>query len=512
MTRAYVYNRVSTDQQESSGTSLGTQRDNCLQYCQDRGYTVSQAYQEAYSGLKLDRPMLNELREAVRAGLVDVVVVYSLDRLTRDPGHGVIITQELEKHEVRLEAVTEDVDNSELGKLISYIRGFASKLEAEKIKERTIRGRRARSKEGKLAAGGNIIFGYDFIKGEGRRLINETEADWVRQMFHWAASEGASISAITNRLRANNVLTKQGKYWYRSGVAFILHNQAYTGRTVAFTNSAEPIVVEGATPAIISKELFDAAQKQLNTNHTKTQPQTVHKYLLRGHIKCKCCGYAYSGSTTRDKSYYRCTTSRPINSPNGVACNNKSWSAAKLEKMVWQELEAYLSDRDTMKAGLEMQRDSANQLGAFETELKQIESSLKAVTREQHQLLQWALKDFPADQVEVENKRLNASKKTLETRHAEVMAQLKASQNAVINVPKLEAFLDRMQASIKNLDFEGKRLALEMLNITIWVDGDNIEVTGIINPALESCLSDYERLDNTPTYPFSLKVKSGVVK
>ena len=75
---------------------------------------------------------------------------YSLDRLTRDPGHGVIITQELEKHLVTLEAVTEDVDNSELGKLISYIRGYASKLEAEKIRERSIRGKRARAREGRI--------------------------------------------------------------------------------------------------------------------------------------------------------------------------------------------------------------------------------------------------------------------------------------------------------------------------------------------------------------------------
>jgi len=64
------------------------------------------------------------------------------------PGHGVIITQELEKHSVKLETVTEDVDSSELGKLISYIRGYASKVEAQKIRERTMRGRKARAKKG----------------------------------------------------------------------------------------------------------------------------------------------------------------------------------------------------------------------------------------------------------------------------------------------------------------------------------------------------------------------------
>ena len=148
-----VYCRVSTEDQEREGTSLQTQLEACLKYCQDKDYNVCHRFSEAYSGLTLERPKLNELRELVRAGDIDIVVVYCLDRLSRDPTHGVILTQELERHHVTLEAVTEDVDNSELGKLISYIRGFASKLEAEKIRKRTMRGKMAKAQpqvKGKL--------------------------------------------------------------------------------------------------------------------------------------------------------------------------------------------------------------------------------------------------------------------------------------------------------------------------------------------------------------------------
>ena len=81
-----------------------------LKYCQGKGYEVAYHFSEAYSGLSLERPELDKLRELVRAEAIDVLVCHSLDRLTRDPGHGVIITQELEKHSVKLEAVTEDVD------------------------------------------------------------------------------------------------------------------------------------------------------------------------------------------------------------------------------------------------------------------------------------------------------------------------------------------------------------------------------------------------------------------
>lgn len=152
--------------------------------------------------------------------------------------------------------------------------------------------------------------------------------------------------------------------------------------------------------------------------------------------------------------------------------------------MVWTELERYLSDRDLIKNELEKQRQDAGQLNVFEAELERIERQFKAIDREQHQLLQWALKDFPADQVEAENKRLNKAKETLKAQKAELEAQLKASQDAVINVPKLEGFIRDIQDKLPHLDFEGKRLALDMLGITVWIDGENVEVTGTIEPEL----------------------------
>ena len=151
--RAAIYCRVSTDDQEREGTSLQTQYDACLKYCQDRGYSVVASYSETYSGLSRTRPELNILRESVRAGSFERVVIYCLDRWTRNPTDGVILQEELERYNVILESVTETIDSTELGKFISYTRGFASKLEAEKIKERTMRGKMSKIKEGKICQG-----------------------------------------------------------------------------------------------------------------------------------------------------------------------------------------------------------------------------------------------------------------------------------------------------------------------------------------------------------------------
>ena len=498
--KAAIYCRVSTDNQETEGTSLQTQLEACREYCQGKGYEVAYRFSEAYSGLTLERLKLNELRELVRAGSIDVMVVYCLDRLSRDPTHGVILQEELEKRHVTLEAVTEDVDNSELGKLISYIRGFASKLEAEKIKERTGRGRKAKARQGKVFTGGySKIYGYDYIKisdaNGGRRVINENEANTVRQMYQWLVNDGLSTTGITDRLRALNIPTKRGNVWMRQTILGILKNPAYTGKTYAFAKEghrryAKPkeewIELPGITPAIISQELFEAAQKQLQANKAKATRNMKQEYLLRGHIRCRQCGQRYWGSISTNKQKcktrrYRCGGMQKMLAPVNQ-CHNRIWQADKLEAMVWTELQGYLSDRDLIKNELEKQRQDANQLAPLETELQRIERQLKAVDREQHQLLQWALKDFPADQVETENRRLNKACDTLKAEKVDLETQLKDSKDAAINLPMLEAFVERMQDKLPKLDFEGKRQALEMLGITVWIDGEAVEITGTIDP------------------------------
>jgi len=84
--------------------------------------------------------------------------------------------------------------------------------------------------------------------------------------------------------------------------------------------------------------------------------------------------------------------------------------------------------------------------------------------------------------VETENRRLNQAKETLKAPKIELEKRIKASQDAVINIPKLESFIGRMQTRIAALDFESKRQVLDMLNITVWLDGKTVEVTGTIDP------------------------------
>lgn len=492
MKAAAIYCRVSTEDQEREGTSLQTQVEACLKYCQDKGYSAAYRFSEAYSGLTLERPKLNDLRELIRNEQIDIVVVYCLDRLSRDPTHGVMITQELEKHHVTLEAVTETVDSSELGKLISYIRGFASKLETEKIRERTMRGKKAKAQQGRMPCGGYArLYGYDYVKvsekNGGRRVVNENEAKWVRQMFTWLVDDGMSCLAIATKLNSLHVSSKYGNYWSRGVVHRILSNPAYVGVTIY--KQGELIELPNVTPQIIDKAVFETAQRQLKVNYEKAKRNMKRQYLLHGHIYCHQCGKPYrTHIVVQHRKYntyqyrrYVCSARPGISNSFPVGhCHNKGWSADKLESLVWAQIEHVLDNPELIITELEKQRQDANEVGVLETELRQVERQLKEIDRDQAQLLKWALKGFPEDQVIAENKKLNAGRESLKVQKTELETKIKASQDAAISVPKLEHFVRLMREKLSMLDFETKRMALDMLDIKVRIDGYNMEVTGAI--------------------------------
>jgi len=203
--KAAIYARVSTDDQDKEGTSLKTQLRSCLDYCQQKGYDVAHKFAETYSGLTLDRPHLTQLRNLVRSNQVDTVVIYCLDRLSRNPTHGVILRDELDKHHVALQSVTEDIDRSPLGEAITYLRGTFAQIEAEKIRERTMRGKLARVGEGRLPNGTGIgIYGYAWEKTTGKRLIIEDEATVVQTIFRMAL-DGLSVNRIATQLNSQGI-------------------------------------------------------------------------------------------------------------------------------------------------------------------------------------------------------------------------------------------------------------------------------------------------------------------
>jgi site-specific DNA recombinase len=153
--RAGIYARVSTEDQEREGTSLGSQVEACLNKARGLGYEIPQdlIFTETFSGLTLDRPGLAELREKARDRALDAVIVHTPDRLSRVGEDILSLAKELKIDGVKLLFVNEQWDDTLNGKLVGFMLGWASEFEAAQIRERTMRGKLAKAKQGKQPCG-----------------------------------------------------------------------------------------------------------------------------------------------------------------------------------------------------------------------------------------------------------------------------------------------------------------------------------------------------------------------
>jgi len=513
--RAAIYCRVSTDSQETEGTSLQTQLEACTAYCKGKGYDIAYQFSEVCSGLTLDRPKLNELRELVRTHDVDAVVIHCLDRLSRDPVHGVIVTEELQKHNVSLEAVTETVESTDLGKLISYVRGYAAKLEAQKIRERTMRGARKRAETGKIPIGGTgHLYGYCYVKGkergQGVRIENPDESKWVKEMFRWLAEERLSSEAITCKLRDLEVPRPSGKgYWLSSTVKKILKNPAYCGKTYVFSYmNVEPkfrvksstkrkkssvvrrpreewLELPNATPPIISESLYLAAQAQLAENRRMAGRNSKGEYLLHGHVRCELCGRAYRASggwRTRGgkqyhRPYYRCAGTMKQVTPD--KCKNKQYNGAQLESWVWNQLEKVLTKPELVFSELENQR-ARSQTALLETELDTVTLQLGNRIKQKERV--WTAFRLTGDEIEFRTGIKIVEKDTEELRQKRAILENQIEEANKFNpdMADIKKACELVAGNLHNFTYEEKRFVLLALNIKVLIGSDNIRVQGFI--------------------------------
>jgi len=501
--RAAIYCRVSTEDQEREGTSLQTQLDACLAYCQQKGYQVSRRFSETYSGLTLERPKLDELRDLIRNNEIDVVIVYCLDRLSRDPTHGVILTQELEKHHITLEAVTETVESTELGKLINYIRGYASKVEAEKIRERTMRGKLARLKQGRLPQGTGIgIYGYQWDKETGCRTVIDSEAKVVQNIFAMVL-QGFSFIKIAKELNVAGVKSKSGSMWNTTTIKRMVTNEAYMGKTYSHKQKRiskakvisrpkeEWILLRNITPPIISEEMFNRTQEVLRQAKQARPIRQNSPYLLTGFIKCSKCGSPICGSTLNGKyRYYQCTGARPT-ATRGKICNCGYIRANDLEASIWDRIIVMLSHPNTiLKLIVDFQEfekertEDENILPIIEKQIEQLRKNLKTYPSKERALYdlltsEAVTKDILLDALnKLKQERLNDDHQLDNLLLAREQAKSKWTKlefDELTNIIVSEILNSTHTTGARTDNLLEKRRLLEGIRLEITADPDNYE-------------------------------------
>lgn len=418
-----IYCRVSTDEQ-SLGYSLTTQAEGCLKYAAEHGYHAPAEfiYMEDYTGASLERPKLDLLRKVAQDRSVDGVLVWDLDRLARKVVYQMLIEEEFEKYKAPIEYVNDKFENTPEGNLQKQIRASLAEFERAKIKERTLRGRRGRAQAGYVHTGRTAPYGYRYVRGERKGWLEVVpeEARIVKMIFEWYVrgdETGARLGtqALTARLSSMRIPTKNealghpktkksSGVWSISTVKKILKSEVYAGvwhfnktkRTSNNTRVSRPedewIAVQ--VPAIISHELWEAAQRTAQENKILSPHNTRRIYLVQSRLKCANCGYMFltysdGRNTRRPKGYYYCggqkvqTSSDFANKPCHRSLRQEVW-----DERIWRKVAAMLKDPYAILEAMgERQREAQEELCALRGWLASVEAKIEALDQKRAKLL-----------------------------------------------------------------------------------------------------------------------------
>ena len=262
--RCAVYTRKSTDEGlEKEFNTLDAQRDACEAYIASQraeGWVLVRDYYNdgGFSGGTLERPALQRLLRDIELGLVDVIVVYKIDRLSRSLMDFAKLVEVLDAHGVTFVSVTQSFNTTtSMGRLTLNILLSFAQFEREVIGER-IRDKFAASRARGMWMGGKVPLGYDVV---ARKLVvNQAEAARVRRVFELFVETGSGVETV-RRLRAEAVTAKSGRPLNKGDVYKLLHNRTYVGDA---THKGK--VYRGEHEAIVSLTLWDQAHAILQTS------------------------------------------------------------------------------------------------------------------------------------------------------------------------------------------------------------------------------------------------------
>ncbi len=391
--RCAVYTRKSSDEGlEQDFNSLHAQREAAESYIASQRSQGWECLPEQYddggfTGGNMERPALRRLLADIEAGLIDCVIVYKVDRLSRSLLDFARIVEVFEQHGVSFVSVTQQFNTaSSMGRLTMNVLLSFAQFEREIISERT-RDKIAATRRKGLWSGGHPILGYDIehLPGGNRLAVNEAEAKRVRRIFELYLECG-SVSQTIRRLDEMGWKTKAwttrsgramgGRAFNKSLLFKLLTNVAYLGKV-----RHKEDVYDGQHEAIVDEDLFNRVARALKANRSADARGSSNKHgaLLKGLVHCKACGCAmihhYASDRTKSGTvkryrYYVCTRAQKR---GWNECPGPSLPAEELERFVVDQLRSLGQDDDLMveavRRAQERLRESAEQLKAQQARL-----------------------------------------------------------------------------------------------------------------------------------------------
>jgi len=387
--RAAAYIRLSDPKKQEKGFSKQFQERKIRDKCEEEGYSLRDDH-IFYDGFRStywrEREELQRMLVCARRHEIDMLILYDLDRLSREPKHQMAILEELEYLGIAIIILNEEQnhvnDGTFEGEVMTAVHGLVSKQEHKKRIRRSHDGVMERTEEqGALMPSYKPLYGYRFDdpghKQKKKYVIYEPEAKIVRRIFKWKL-HGVTIAQICISLNKEGIPTpKGGAVWKHQVVADVLKHPAYKGEAYAmrwkhtFVPGRKSMKQElrpedewiklpdGTIPPLVSKADWDMVQRELQWN--KEQAARRNKYpeaaLARaGVAKCGVCGanMTFKKLSNPDHGghhHYRCIRQSQI----GNTCKNSVISVKKVDDAVWHKCLELLADPQIVEQALRAQ-------------------------------------------------------------------------------------------------------------------------------------------------------------
>jgi len=395
---ATVYARVSRayNEGEEDRITIEAQLADAEAYCQERGYIIVARYvdKDKYrsrgkmvnpSGTRKDRPAYRAMLKAARAGEFDVIVAWKEDRLYRGMYAALPLVEVLDerRNDFTVELVKENFDRSML-----EIKAAIAKIELDNIRDRMIMGRRVRLERGEVP-GGPIRYGYE--KNDRHLVINETEAQVVRQVFAWYV-EGENNMEIRRRLNGSPDIPRprHSKVWSKATIQNILTFEGYATGEYTTTLDGEEFTLP--CPTILPMSTWEKALETREGNKLYRGRNVKEDYLCRGMIVCPC-GWQWGAKTCRGRyqggkcGYYSC--SRKEHQPEQVHpdCPGTIGSK-KLDEYVWRFVVTICENPALVQQAISAKIEELQaEQGSIEAEAQRLQRELDRLTEER----QWVI-------------------------------------------------------------------------------------------------------------------------
>ena len=318
--RVAAYARVSTDHEEQL-TSYEAQVDYYTNYIQGRNDWI-------FAGVYTDEGITStntKRREGFKsmvadalAGKFDLIVTKSVSRFARNTVDSLTTIRQLKENSIEVYFEKENIWTFDgKGELLLTIMSSLAQEESRSISENCTWGQRKRFSDGKVTVPFARFLGYD-RGADGNLVLNENEAVIVRRIYSMYL-QGMTPHGIAARLTEDGVKSPGGKdKWNQGAVKSILTNEKYKGDallqksyTVDFLTKKKKVnegeipqyYVEGNHEAIVSPEVYDMVQREMESRCRNKRHSGVH--MFSGKIRCGNCGSWYGSKVWHSTDKYR---------------------------------------------------------------------------------------------------------------------------------------------------------------------------------------------------------------